>query len=143
MQQRIRRLSLQICIQERGNIGDILRDEKQFPAALPYNLRELAIRAAQAAANPANAGDQVNLAEVWWDLGNDYRGTVAKAKSTAEKLRLLHLAQNYLKEALPVYRDAQTRGLLFGSEVGVPQEISEDLAKCTQALKAAESVSQR
>ncbi len=124
-------------------IGDILRDEKQFPAALPYNLRELAIRAAQAAANPANAADQVDLAEVWWDLGNDYRGIAAKVKSTAEKLRLLRLAQKYLAQALPVYRDAQTRGLLFGSQVSAPQEISQDLAKCTQALRAVEIVSQR
>ncbi len=126
-----------------GYIGDILRDEKQFQAALPYNLHELAIRAAQAAANAGNATDRIDLADVWWDLGNDYRGIAGKVKSTVEKLRLLHLAQNYLRQALPVYRDAQTRGLLFGSEVSVPQEISEDLAKCTQALKAAESVSPR
>ena len=124
-------------------IGNVLRDEKQFRTALSYNLRELAIRASQAAANPSNPTDRVELAEVWWDLGSDYLGIAGNVKSRNEKLRLLRLAQNYLDEALPVYTDAETRGLLFGNEVSTPREISQDLAKCTQALRAAESVSQQ
>jgi tetratricopeptide (TPR) repeat protein len=121
-------------------IGDILRDEKQFQAALPYNLRELAIRAPQAEANPGRAADTKDLAEAWSALGSDYLGIAGNTKSRNEKLRLLRLAQHYLEQALPVYRDAKKKGLLFGNELSAPQEISGELAKCNEALRAAESV---
>jgi eukaryotic-like serine/threonine-protein kinase len=126
-----------------GYIGDVLRDQKRFKAALPYNLRELTIRASQASANPTNTTDRIDLAEVWWDLGTDYMGIAETAKATNDKLRLLRLARNYLQQSLPVYVEAKAKGLLYGSEVNAPQEISQDLAKCTKALKVVEDAGKR
>ncbi len=123
-----------------GSIGMILRDEGRFKAALPYNLRQVAIYSQQVATNPSNPRDRWELADTWWDLGNDYMGLAGKSTATNEKLRLLRLAQSYLQQAQVVYQDPKTQALLIGGDANAPQLVSRDLERCNKKLNAIENL---
>ena len=118
-------------------IGDVLRDQKKPREALHFDLRQLAILDRQAA--EATKGSQLgaDIAGAKWDVADDYLAIAEAAKDNAGRVHSAQLAQGYLMQAQPAMADAKAHGQLYGNMLKAPEEIAQDLEKCSSLLKRA------
>ena len=110
-------------------LSGALRRQGKLSAALTYGEQAMEISATMASADPINAGDQDQLAQIYAAIGDIYyaRGSLRGSRPQEQKSDLLR-AIGFYQKANDIYSKLRSRGALRFSSISesqrMPQEIS-------------------